>query len=267
MPSTDRDAFHRWRHLTTPPASGAFNMALDELLMAVAIAQDAWVLRVYGWSVPTLSFGKNQTAKGSYSPERLRERGVDVVRRPTGGRAILHHRELTYSVAAPLARAGTLRDSYGAINQVLLTALQHLGVPAALSGTGPRGIPPGIIPCFDHPSVGEITVGAGKLVGSAQWRSADALLQHGSILIDDDQGQVNDFLFESVEAPAMPPAAATLRDVLRHPPSIDDLASALVGVISTECDDTASLPAQAIEQPALAPIIERFESNDWTWRR
>jgi lipoate-protein ligase A len=267
MPSTDRDAFHRWRHLTTPPASGAHNMALDELLMAVAIAHDTWVLRVYGWSSPTLSFGKNQTAKGSYSPERLRERGVDVVRRPTGGRAILHHREITYSVAAPLTRAGTLRDSYGAINRVLLAALQRLGVPAALSGTGPRGIPPGIIPCFDHPSVGEIIVGPRKLVGSAQWRSANALLQHGSILIDDDQGMVNDFLFESVEAPAAPPAAATLREVLRDPPSLDEMSTALVGVVSAECVDTKPLPPDAIDRAAFTPILERFESGDWTWRR
>src|SRR3954466_12069034 len=99
-------AHSRWRLLVTPPASGPENMALDEALMARAIETGEWVLRVYSWATPTLSLGRNQTARGRYDLGRIRERGLGVVRRPTGGRAILHDREITYSVTAPVDAAG-----------------------------------------------------------------------------------------------------------------------------------------------------------------
>src|SRR5579872_3055464 len=105
-----------WRFLVTPPASGPENMALDEALMARARMHREWVLRVYGWSAPTISFGRNQAALGRYDRDRIRRRGFGVVRRPTGGRAILHHHEITYSVTAPIALAGSLRESYERIN-------------------------------------------------------------------------------------------------------------------------------------------------------
>src|SRR5438105_3962404 len=108
-----------WRLLQTVPATGAFNMALDEALMAYARETGTWVLRVYSWSSPTLSLGRNQRARGGYDPTRLAQQHIDVVRRPTGGRAILHDREITYSVAAPVADAGDLRESYARINRLL----------------------------------------------------------------------------------------------------------------------------------------------------
>src|SRR5262249_51299004 len=111
-----------WRLITTPPMRGAENMALDEALMHRAAATGEWVLRVYSWSAPTMSLGRNQTARARYALDRLRADDVDVVRRPTGGRAILHHREITYSVTAPLATAGDLRTSYERINRLLLHA-------------------------------------------------------------------------------------------------------------------------------------------------
>src|SRR5690349_530391 len=95
-----------WRLLLTLPADGAWNMALDEALMEHARRTNEWVLRVYAWSAPTLSFGRNQRALGVYLPERLERDAVSVVRRPTGGRAILHWREITYSVVAPANEAG-----------------------------------------------------------------------------------------------------------------------------------------------------------------
>ena len=83
-------------------------MAMDEALMAHASRTGQWVLRVYSWSAPTLSFGRNQVALNAYDRSRLAERGIDVVRRPTGGRAILHDREVTYSVVGPALDAGDL---------------------------------------------------------------------------------------------------------------------------------------------------------------
>ena len=87
-----------WRLLHTPAAHGAFNMALDEALMTYARETGSWILRVYSWSTPTLSLGRNQTARGGYDVEALAKRAIDVVRRPTGGRAILHDHEITYAV-------------------------------------------------------------------------------------------------------------------------------------------------------------------------
>src|SRR5439155_15677346 len=100
-----------WRLFHSAPAGGADNMALDEALMSYARDTGHWVLRVYSWSTPTLSLGRNQAARGGYDLSRLAEQGIAVVRRPTGGRAILHDREVTYSVAGPVDDAGDLRES------------------------------------------------------------------------------------------------------------------------------------------------------------
>src|SRR5438045_6038726 len=118
----------RWRLLFTPPATGPENMALDEALMTRAHETGEWVLRVYSWASPTISLGRNQSARGRYDLGRIHERGLGVVRRPTGGRAILHNREITYSVTGPAQDAGDLRASYERINRLLLAGLNALGV-------------------------------------------------------------------------------------------------------------------------------------------
>src|SRR6185295_10556134 len=98
----------RWRLMSVGPRNGAENMARDVALMDRARESGEIVFSVYEWAVPTLSFGRNQTAAGLYDRGLLNARGVDVVRRPTGGRSLLHHRELTYSVTAPLSDAESL---------------------------------------------------------------------------------------------------------------------------------------------------------------
>ena len=108
----------QWRLLVSPPASGAENMALDEALMERARETGEWTARVYSWATPTVSLGRNQTARGRYDLDRINALGYKVVRRPTGGRAILHDREITYSVTALVADAGDLLDSYAQINQL-----------------------------------------------------------------------------------------------------------------------------------------------------
>ena len=105
-----------WRTLLTPPLSGAANMAMDHALMERARRTGERVLRVYTWSGPTLSLGRHQVARGRMNIDAARARGVALVRRPTGGRALLHHREVTYSVTAPLDRDDSVRDWYAAIN-------------------------------------------------------------------------------------------------------------------------------------------------------
>src|SRR5215213_2662474 len=113
--STEAARVRRWRLLDTPPAPGAWNMAVDEALAESVRRGGAPVLRVYRWSPPCLSLGRNQPARGRYRLDALAARGIDVVRRPTGGRAVLHDRELTYAAALPEALFGGPRPAYAAV--------------------------------------------------------------------------------------------------------------------------------------------------------
>ncbi len=251
--------------LVTAPADGAQNMATDEALLERARASGECVMRLYEWSRPTLSLGRNQTARGHYDLDRARALGVDIVRRSTGGRAVLHHRELTYSVTAPATLLGTLRESYARINRLLLTALQTLGVNAGVAARATRATAPGLAPCFDAPGEGELTVASAKLVGSAQWRDQDALLQHGSILIEDDQGLASTLLREPRP---VPPPSASLRSILGRVPSVADLAVAMKGAIVTLEDPEASrLVVDAALDRRIAEARAHFLDEHWTWRR
>src|SRR3954465_10159205 len=153
-----------WRLLHSPASTGADNMAMDEALMSHASRTGQWVLRVYSWSSPTLSFGRTQTALGPYDRDLQAERGIEVVRRPTGGRAILHDREVTYSVVGPTLAAGDPGESYTRITCLLIAPLRRLGFDAeVVDRTGPSMKSPelerrGPLPCFHHPSAGEITL-------------------------------------------------------------------------------------------------------------
>lgn len=258
-------AARRWRLLFTPPLDGVENMALDEALMARARRTGEGVVRVYSWSAPTLSLGRNQRAAGVYTAQRAAERGIAVVRRATGGRALLHHREITYSVTAPAPAHESLAASYRLINAVLLDALRTLGVDAAVAERGERLPPPGSAPCFERPATGELMVAGRKLVGSAQFREQEAMLQHGSILVDDDQAMV-------VELSAVPvgttAAAATLREALAAPPTPRDFADVLFAAVRRGWDASADeVDRREIDSVALQDARARYASDDWTWRR
>lgn len=255
-----------WRLLHTPPASGAANMALDAALMRDAARHGGWTLRVYAWAHPTISFGRHQRAHELYDPSRVEDAGLRVVRRPTGGRALLHDTEVTYSVAAPVTVAGSPRAAYSRINAILVHALRALGVDASIAGLAEgRSVAPGASPCFAHPAPGEIVAGGRKLAGSAQWRSGGALLQHGSILVSGDQCQVARLL----RVPgADPPPPATLRELLRGEVPVDDVAGALFAAVRTLEDPGAEVTAL---DDAVAANTRRlrtvFGDPAWTWGR
>ena len=255
----------RWRTLVSPPAGGAVNMGVDDALLDRARATGECVLRLYEWDRPTLSLGRNQTARGHYDLERAGALGVGFVRRQTGGRAVLHHREITYSVTGPASVLGSLRESYARVNQLLLAALRRLGVAASVAARANRAPAPGIAPCFDVPGEGELVLGHRKLVGSAQWRDETAFLQHGSILIDDDQPLAGALLRTPT---AVPPAAATLRGVLGRAPTVSDLATAFTDALVTLEDAEASplVVDHALER-GIAGARIRFLDDHWTWRR
>ena len=255
-----------WRYLVSPPLTGAENMAWDDALMARARRTGESVLRVYAWASPTLSLGRNQTARDAYDLERASAAGVGIVRRPTGGRALLHHHEVTYSVTAPETLDSSLRDTYTRINELLLDALQALGVPATLATPAARASAPGLAPCFAEPSAGEIVLGGAKLVGSAQWRHAGALLQHGSILIRDDQPLIAGLLRQRSELPV--PPAATLQSALAAEPSFAQVADALVASLKRrEAQHAEPLMIDAPLARDIDASIEHYRDPGWTWRR
>ena len=233
--------------------------------MARSRQSGEWTLRVYSWSAPTLSLGRNQTAVGRYDLHRIHERGLGVVRRPTGGRAILHHREITYGVTGPVNDGGDLHASYVRINGLLLHALRSLGVDAAAFAPTRRAPIPDLAPCFDQPSAGELTVDGRKLAGSAQWRSEGALLQHGSILVADDQSSLAD-LAAAPQAPI--PIPATLADALGHVPGVNELADALIDAVRLREDGGArELEPEPEVRAHAAALVVRYRDDAWTWRR
>jgi lipoyl(octanoyl) transferase len=157
-------------------------MAVDEAL-ARELAPGEGVLRIYRWARPSLSLGRNQRALGRYDPEAFDPLGVELVRRPTGGREVLHDRELTYALVVPLAGPGTFRATYRTVNEALVAALRSLGVEARLAQPTARTPPPDRGACFAEAAADEIEADGRKLVGSAQVRIGGSLLQHGSVLL------------------------------------------------------------------------------------
>lgn len=182
----------QWRLIYDCPTTGARNMAVDDAILTVGCRLPT--LRLYAWNPPCLSLGYGQRAS-DVDFSRLATAGWDVVRRPTGGRAILHTNELTYSLILPPGdpiAAGDIVTSYQRISRALLAGLKRLGVTPdpyvepETSRTGPV--------CFETPGRYEITVGGRKLVGSAQARRSDGTLQHGSLPLHGDLARICDVL-------------------------------------------------------------------------
>jgi lipoate-protein ligase A len=172
-----------WWVLWTGFCEGDWNMAVDEWLMATA-ADRPPTLRLYGWHRPTVSLGRNERWRGAVRLAELHRLGVRLVRRPTGGRAVLHHRELTYSVTGvpdrDAALCGRLEETLARIATALSAGLRQLGVEAAIvERRTPQGRRKG--PCFESATRYELRARGAKVVGSAQYRTATAFLQHGSI--------------------------------------------------------------------------------------
>ncbi len=257
----------RWRLLLAAPRSGAENMARDTALLARAARTGESVFSIYSWATPTLSFGRHQPAAGHYDPKKIRAAAVDVVRRPTGGRAILHHREVTYSVTAPLD-AQPLRVTYARINRILLDGLSRLGVAAMIAAPAERAPAPSARPCFELPSEGEVVAGGKKLVGSAQWRDESALLQHGSILVEDDQASLPSFSIpDGAQTDETVPAPATLSALMGRTPNPDELAGVMFEAVkSLEDAEAMGIEEEEIREETLRHV-PHFVDERWTWRR
>jgi len=263
-----------WRLILDGSGAGSWNMAADEALVSsVDAGRSAPVLRLYRWRPPCLSLGFAQPFEAADAPF-CAAHGVDVVRRPTGGRAVLHHLELTYAVLAPLGRLPFTHDlqaTYKAICRALMAGLRTLGVPAELSGEpeGEHIRPTEVIPCFIGPAAGEVVSGGRKLVGSAMRRTGGSILQHGSILEGWD-GVLQAGCLGLPDDASLRPAVITLSDVLGAArPGPEALAQAIVtGFVETF--GVSLVPSELTrEELARAQLLsrERYAHERWTVRR
>ena len=239
------------------------------------MADDA-VWRCYGWSTPTISFGRNEATLGRFDPESVAAAGAEAVRRMTGGRALFHTREVTYSVAFPLGEHVAWRAAYDMVNRLLVAALRSLGVEADIvpHGAGSAVAPNGPL-CFHRPSPGEVVVGNAKLAGSAVWRERGAFLQHGSILLHDDQARL---LHAALTLLPLPPPAAALSALLTPRAAASRVAPNddrwLVDAVETALESTLArdrrvtpFSADASFMADITRLDVQFRSAKWLWRR
>jgi lipoate-protein ligase A len=266
-----------WRLLRHHAATGAENMAVDEAIaQAVGAGQAPPTLRFYAWAPPCLSLGRNQPAS-QIDAGRCAALGYHIVRRPTGGRAILHTDELTYSlIAAPdhPLMAGMVMESYLRISHGLVAGLRRLGIPAEEAPGANRAGPDVSAACFEAPSAYEIVAGGRKVLGSAQYRRAHSVLQHGSLPLTGDLARVVECLAFADEAEraalraSLRRHAATAEELAGRPISYAEALEALIaGMVGAL--DLALIPGElsAEEAAAAAALMStKYVGAAWTQR-
>lgn len=266
-----------WRLVIDDAQPGAWNMARDQAILDLYPSLQQPTLRMYRWTPACVSLGLAQRWARAVDHTACRTLGLDVVRRPTGGRAIVHDRELTYSVVVGLDQAvgrGTIMHSYRALSAALQAGLARLGVHSTFE---PERAPHTHRPrhtsaaCFDTPAAYEIAVHGRKLIGSAQARQENALLQHGSLLLHADPARWAQVLRlpPTLDAPALGQRMIGLDEVLGAEPSFDVVAHALVAGVEATCGVTlvpGTLTA-AEETRAAELVTEKYDNPAWTMRR
>lgn len=252
--------------------SGAANMARDEAISrAVSAGEQPPTLRLYGWAPPAISLGYSQRTD-SVNEARCMEDGVELVRRPTGGLAILHRDELTYSVSLPITHPlaeGDVMTSYRRIAEALMHALRLLGVPEVAANRVPKERRAKGPVCFEAPSDYEI-VGAGKkIVGSAQWRRLDGVMQHGSLPLYGDIARICAYLWDAPAPELVRAHAATLQELLGQAVSWEEAALAWRRGFEEALDVrfTEGTLSDDEMRCAEALIAEKYANDVWTRRR
>ena len=263
-----------WRLILDPPQDGFENMARDEALLE-ACRRDGEdrlkypVMRIYGWNVPTLSLGRFQDALRSVDQGFCREHGIPVVRRPTGGAAVLHDREVTYCLVGPTGKApfrGSILDSYKEIATGIAEGLRLLGLSPD-EGCRARTDIASATPaqCFARVGSYEITFAGKKVVGSAQVRRKGASLQHGSLLLD-----ANGRLFDEATGGQREERRGwtTLRELLGRRPDFEEVALALArglgAAFSVDWEMGEIVPAE--DRLAQRLRARKYLNAHWTAR-
>jgi len=274
-----------WRIIHTKPAHGAWNMAIDEaILEAVGTGMVLSTLRLYGWIPPCLSLGYAQPFS-DVDLESLSSHGWELVRRPTGGKAILHTDELTYSIITsndePRLKGGVL-ESYNHVALALSHALQLLRIPANLvdktnaikSETQENQVKRHNPVCFDVPSNYELSVGGKKIIGSAQSRRSIGIMQHGTLPLSGDITRITQVLsFE--DDPSRQRAildllahATTAETVLGYPlewsVAAEAFCNAFQEVLNLEFLHSSLTPEELSRAEVL--VRDKYASQAWTMR-
>lgn len=305
-PGTRAAGAARWRLLLgggAPDAlacGGAWNMAVDDAILAAAAAGGPPTLRFYRWRPACLSVGRNQAIRGALAPGELARRGWHVVRRPTGGLAVLHAEELTYCVAGTVETLGRPRAAYAAISAALAEGLRDLGLAASVAcappgpaaalptparsagsdGRARRGAAPGYLAgpearCFAAAAPGEVTARGRKILGSAQRRAGKALLQHGSLLLAGSQEPVGELIgaLDPADRADAPPASrprseTTVAEELGRVPPDERIIGALAAAFARRLAPELVPGSLSASERTLAERRSRaYSSQAWTWRR
>jgi len=246
--------------LDSVPRDGAHQMATDLALMHRATAERSIYLRLYRWEPHCLSFGAHEPALRRYDRAAIDRLGIDTVRRPTGGRAVWHARELTYAVTAADGAYGTLRHAYLRIHEALARAVAALGAaPVLAPPTATAALGSGA--CFASAAGGEVTVDGAKVIGSAQLRSGGGMLQHGSLLLEDDQHLVQQL------SGGAPDGGAPLARLLGRVITWEEAAEAVIAHAAPHLAADWTLADATPSDLDITAELARFRDPLWTWRR
>jgi len=260
-----------WRLLLNPLLPGVRQMAIDEALFECLQPNDPPILRFYSWVVPTLSLGYFQDYKKVVVESFLLHNNIDVVRRPTGGRAVLHDQEVTYAVISNLNgdfEDQTLQETYQLIASALGSGLQRFGITQSsisLEATAARN-EAGLPQCFVSVSKYEIASGTRKVIGSAQKRVRDRFLQHGSILLDFD-AQLQGGSIRNPD-PEIETKIAPLNRLLGRKLPFEEVAARFGEAFEQQFGMQLQHSELTQEEQQTVEILERkYRSSEWTQQR
>lgn len=272
-----------WRVIFDEAHDAVYNMAVDEALLYSQRAGDAPpTLRFYAWQPAALSIGYFQKVRQEVNVAACEQRGISLVRRMTGGRAVLHDAELTYSIVVPETHPllpPTLLGSYRILSQGLIAGLRALNVPAEMTLPGAAFGQSSRLPkngaCFDAPSFYEITVDRKKLLGSAQVRKEGILLQHGSLLCDFAPEALTDLLLfpdggERERCLKLLVAKATsLQAILGQIPTYTAMAHTMASAFADALGIKLIAGELTLAEKAMAGklMIEKYSTDDWNFRK
>lgn len=273
-----------WRYIDSGNCSPAYNMALDEALLEWhSEGKIPPTIRFYGWNPATLSIGYFQKVEKEIDLEAVKKYGLGFVRRPTGGRGVLHDQELTYSVIVSEEHPEmpkTVTEAYRVISEGILEGFKNLGLDAyfAIPRTDEEkaGLKsPRSAVCFDAPSWYELVVEGRKVAGSAQTRQKGVILQHGSILLDLDEDMLfnlfkypNDRVKERMQRAFKNKAVAT-NELRAEPVTIDEAKKAFKeGFEKGLKIELESYTLSSEEEAYVNEIAKnKYESDEWNFKR
>ena len=274
----------KWRFIDSNNRSPYYNMALDEALLEWhSKGEIPPTIRFYGWNPPTLSIGYFQKAEKEINFDKVKELGLGFVRRPTGGRGVLHDEELTYSVIVSEEYPNmpkTVTEAYRVISEGLLEGFRSLGLEAYFaiprseeeknSLKNPRSSV-----CFDAPSWYELVVEGRKIAGSAQTRQKGVILQHGSILLEIDEDKLfsvfnypNDRVKERMQR-AFPSKAVAINAIAGRKISIEEAKEAFYKGFASALDIDLEPYTLSEEEEAYVEELARtkYGSDEWNFKR